>query len=100
MLYIKRPIPVEAVQWFRHGDHPEVFNHYEQAKRYWISPTEFCRYCNHTIEEHGVIKTPEGWHIVCPSDFVIRGIHGEHYPCKQNIFLESYEEYCDEWMGY
>ena len=25
-------------------------------------------------------------------DFIIRGVKGEHYPCKPNIFTETYED--------
>jgi hypothetical protein len=27
-----------------------------------------------------------------PGDYVIRGVHGEFYPCKPDIFAETYEE--------
>ena len=37
------------------------------------------------------IHTLEGDHTVSPGDFVIRGVQGEHYPCKPDIFLASYD---------
>lgn len=37
------------------------------------------------------ISTLEGDHTVSPGDFVIRGVQGEHYPCKPNIFLATYD---------
>lgn len=47
--------------------------------------------CGHTMHEHGWIDTLEGGHIVCPGDFIITGVKGERYPCKPDIFAETYE---------
>lgn len=38
------------------------------------------------------IRTLEGDHTVSLGDFVIRGVAGEFYPCKPDIFANSYEE--------
>ena len=38
------------------------------------------------------IKTLEGTMRADFGDFVVRGIHGELYPCKPDIFDETYEE--------
>ena len=37
------------------------------------------------------IKTLEGNHTVSPGDWVIRGVKGELYPCKPDIFEATYE---------
>lgn len=37
------------------------------------------------------IATLEGDHLVSPGDWVIRGVHGEFYPCKPDIFALTYE---------
>ena len=39
-----------------------------------------------------VIATLEGGHWVEPGDYVIRGVAGEFYPCKPDIFHQTYEE--------
>ena len=39
-----------------------------------------------------VIKTLEGEHLANIDDYIIRGVHGEFYPCKPDIFRETYEE--------
>jgi hypothetical protein len=39
------------------------------------------------------IDTLEGTHHVSVGDYVIQGIQGELYPCKPDIFEESYEAY-------
>jgi hypothetical protein len=38
-----------------------------------------------------VISTLEGNMIASPGDWVIRGISGEYYPCKPDIFKKTYE---------
>lgn len=38
-----------------------------------------------------VIPTLEGEHIASPGDWIIRGVKGEHYPCKPDIFEQTYE---------
>jgi hypothetical protein len=37
------------------------------------------------------IETLEGGHVVTPGDYVITGVKGERYPCKEDIFLATYE---------
>lgn len=37
------------------------------------------------------IHTLEGHMRVSPGDWIIRGVHGELYPCKPNFFAETYE---------
>ncbi len=51
------------------------------------------------IERHGVkipsgfasIKTLEGMMIASPGDYIIRGVNGEFYPCKPDIFEKTYD---------
>jgi len=38
-----------------------------------------------------IISTLEGLHWVNFGDFVIRGVQGEFYPCKPDIFVATYE---------
>lgn len=39
-----------------------------------------------------VIPTLEGPHRADPGDYIIQGVAGEFYPCKPDIFQETYEE--------
>jgi hypothetical protein len=39
-----------------------------------------------------MIKTLEGQHIASLGDFIIKGVKGEFYPCKPDIFAETYSE--------
>ncbi len=40
---------------------------------------------------HLLIETLEGTHAASPGDWIIRGIKGEFYPCKPEIFAATYE---------
>ena len=76
MKYRKKPIIIEATQWFKHGDHPKV-------EMDCVGPGDIIL---------GWISTLEGGHEVTPGDFIITGIKGEHYPCKPDIFEATYEK--------
>lgn len=102
MKYRKKPIVIEATQWFKNGDHPEDYRDNNppgwegKVVRYFRNPNidgeVICSFCRHTFHEHGWIDTLEGGHRVCPGDYIITGIKGERYPCKPDIFLATYEE--------
>lgn len=72
-LFRKKPVVIDAVQWFKHGDHIAVM-------RPTMGP-----------QDRGVISTLEGALTVMPGDWIIRGVKGEHYPCKPDIFALTYE---------
>ena len=36
-------------------------------------------------------KDNDGRHVATEGDYIIRGIKGEHYPCKPDIFKQTYE---------
>lgn len=84
----KRPVVVEAVQWHKQGDHAAV----QPLRR--PDPID-CELCGHPYKVHGAIRTLEDTdsmgHLVCPADWVIKGVKGEHYACKPNIFALTYE---------
>ena len=37
------------------------------------------------------IETLEGHHKVSKNDWIIKGVQGELYPCKPDIFAQTYE---------
>ena len=69
--YLKKSVVLEAVQWFKHGDHPAVL----------AGPAG---------DADGYIDTPEGRLRVEAGDWIITGIAGENYPCKPDIFEQLY----------
>lgn len=86
--YIKKPITIEASRWFKNGDHEHVQPFTNTSRRL----VNKCEQCDEMLKNHGQIDTLEGVHIVCPGDWIITGIKGEHYPCKPNIFEASYDK--------
>ena len=38
-----------------------------------------------------VIATREGDHVALPGDWIIKGVQGEFYPCKPDIFAATHE---------
>lgn len=98
MKYRKKPVVIEATQWFRNGDHPEDGNERFEGKvvRYFrrpdISGYALCSECGNPFHIHGWIDTLEDGHRVCPGDWIITGVKGERYPCKPDIFAATYEE--------
>lgn len=92
----KKPIAIEATQWFRNGDHPDdgPADTEGQVVRYFRRP-EYAGDAVHPAcgvrwHKHGWIDTLEGGHIVCPGDWIITGVQGERYPCKPDIFDATY----------
>ena len=41
--------------------------------------------------ERLTIATLEGAHLTSLGDWIIKGVHGEYYPCKPDIFAKTYE---------
>ena len=74
--YRKKPIPVEAIQWFEPGD--------ERAIGAPVLSTP-------STSGHPYIPTLEGPMQVTPGDWIIRGVLGEFYPCKPDVFALTYE---------
>ncbi|MCZ6897680.1 MAG: hypothetical protein O7D95_03075 [Betaproteobacteria bacterium] len=108
MFYKKKPVVISATQWFKNGDHPEdgteTFEEGEfkgellegKIVRYYRTPDidgeTQCKRCGNNMHWHGWIDTLEGGHIVCPNDWIITGVQGENYPCKPDIFAETYDQ--------
>ena len=90
MYYRKKPVVVDASQWWKPGDHPAVIHPVPPEVR--IS-SESLRAAepDDARAALGAIRTLEGWMLVTPGDFVIRGVRGEYYACKPDIFESTYE---------
>jgi len=103
----KKPIVIEAEQWLENGDHSsddsvfingpneEPFLSEGKVVRRYRTPDldgqAKCVNCKAIMHVHGWVETLEGGHIVCPGDWIITGIKGEHYPCKPDIFEATYD---------
>lgn len=86
-LYRKKPVEVEAIQW--NGDN------FQEIKA-------FAGDCVFLEDNELVIKTLEDGksgkakHIATVKDFIIKGVQGEFYFCKPDIFFQTYDEVQEE----
>lgn len=91
MKYRKRPVTIEATQWG--GTWEDV----PRIKEF--SKDIFERHDLDGKRSYLYVKTLEGEHIVSPRDFIIKGVKGEFYPCKPDIFEMTYEKVEDAKQG-
>lgn len=90
MKYRKKPVVIEAERWFDNLQESQIVTRYVPPDS--VPMTKPCEQCGSPLHDwHGWIDTLEGGHIVCPGDWVIAGVNGEHYPCKPDIFEKTYE---------
>jgi hypothetical protein len=97
--YRKKPVVVGAEQWFKLGNVEEV-KEYDWCKEFNKNELVviercgniLCKHCGGYLKNHGWIDTLEGGHLVCPGDWIITGVKGEKYPCKPDIFEQTYEK--------
>ncbi|MGE4195947.1 MAG: hypothetical protein AB7G11_02330 [Phycisphaerales bacterium] len=88
--YRKKPVVVEAEQWFPGKDVFGVVTEPDAGMPYDIK--ECLEYgVNDQIPKCGAVKTLNGWALVVPGEWIIVGTAGERYPCKEEIFSEIYE---------
>ena len=85
--YRKKPIVIEAMEWdgnIRRA-HP--------AARWITENGGIARYTPGTQKEPQklAIETLEGTMTAEPNDFIIKGVNGEFYPCKPDIFAKTYD---------
>lgn len=76
--YKKVPVTIQALQWTG-SNQREVL--------------EFCKGHAKVSSSGGiVVDTLEGTLTASEGDFIIRGVDGEFYPCKPDIFKKTYTE--------
>lgn len=80
----KKPVVIEAMQ---------IKNTQETLEHL----TNFCKprvltYLDTNTTLRAFIDTLEGVHEASEGDWVIKGVRGECYPCREDIFNETYEE--------
>jgi len=81
--YRKKPVVIEAVQL-------EQNNAIEVAR--WCSgEAKFMSPAMPSV----FIRTLEGTMRADVGDFIIKGVHGEFYPCKPEVFFATYDEVDD-----
>lgn len=75
--YVKKPIIIHALEYT--GDNLDDVYKFVGDKAYTSNGNLF-------------IKTLEGDHRASIGDYIIKGIKGEFYPCKPDIFRMTYDE--------
>jgi len=79
----KKPVVIEAWPFWKDGDYNDV------------APVEFVAAIRYDTEDRPYVRTREGPLAVSNGDWIIRGVKGEFYPCKPDIFAEIYEPATD-----
>jgi hypothetical protein len=83
-MYRKKPVVIEAMLW--DGDvrigHPVAR---------WIGKNGGSYSWTPGTPQKLAIETLEGPITASPGDFIIKGVQGEFYPCKPDIFAQTYE---------
>ncbi len=64
----------------------------KQTKKYVKKPVVIEAY---QTDVELVIHTLEGDMLARPGDYIITGVNGEQYPCKEDIFLKTYDEWVE-----
>lgn len=92
MHYRKKPVVIEAIQW--DGNRiSEVTDWMSEAiNKPFNEPGAVMRLNNQPTGHEVHIRTLEGVMIASPGDFIIKGIKGEIYPCKPDIFNATYDQ--------
>lgn len=82
--YIKKPVVIEALK-FNGLNIDEVQEFLGESNFEWCPNEQFEYDC--------YIKTLEGTMRADAGDYIIKGIKGEFYPCKPDIFKLTYKQY-------
>jgi hypothetical protein len=84
-MFRKKPVVIEARQWSGGADEASCLCG-------WINGSgRVAIYHNDSGDCTFIIATLEGDHRASPGDWIIKGVRGEFYPCKPDIFDATYE---------
>lgn len=89
MKYRKKPVVIEAIQW--NGNNLEevmkfIGSEFEYKEKTSYATNKFVYFVGRLL-----LHTLEGTMQLSLGDYIIKGIKGEFYPCKPDIFEETYE---------
>jgi len=97
----KKPVVIQAIQLSK-DNVSEVLKWLGVNPYHFIVPTETEANPNKVeVTEEGVlIPTLEGKMLASWTDYIIKGVNGEFYPCKPDIFRKTYDEVVDRGVEY
>ena len=92
----KKPVVIEAHRW-NPNDMVEVGNvaAWLQINNARFQVLKSGGLCIGTLED-GEQESMQAKHIASPGDWIIKGVAGEFYPCKPDIFEQTYEPVSEE----
>lgn len=97
--FTKKPITIEAIQWTGKNLHEVltfIYGHTDMSAQYdgttWETYIDMVEHLGglpiYTLEDGPDMCAK---HFADIGDWIIRGVKGEHYPCKPDIFEATYE---------
>ena len=89
--YQKKPVVIQAIRWLGHNWN-EVCDFIPVPEKAVGDETS----CDPTGRMSVIIHTLEGDVRAEIGDWIIKGVKGEFYPCKDDIFRMTYEEVPDD----
>lgn len=84
LTFRKKPVEIQAMQWDGTAESAT-------AVIDWVLATGTRCARLHDETRTLAIDTLEGTMSASPGDWIIRGVQGEHYPCKPDIFSATYD---------
>lgn len=81
--YKTKPCEIEAIKWT--GDNFEEIAKFTNYKAYM-------ELMYSSMKKELIIKTLEGDMMATVGDYIIKGLRGEFYSCKPDVFHKKYEE--------
>ena len=87
MKYRKKPVVIDAVQWTG-ANLDEVMLFCAGDATYELMSKGNSELVISTLEDG---ENFEAKHVASRGDWIIKGVQGEFYPCKHDIFAETYE---------
>ena len=85
MKYRKKPVVIDAIQYLKREDFDKIKD-FVGSSKVGIHPM-----LTPSLE----VSTLEGVMIASVNDWIIKGVNGEFYPCKPDIFEKTYEKVDD-----
>lgn len=87
MKFRKKPVVIEAIQWVNTPESFKLIKNLNENKEKVV-----VRMGGDPNSDYLIIQTLEGGMKANLNDWIIRGVSGELYPCKPDIFEQTYEK--------
>ncbi len=82
MKYRKKPVVIEAIQW--NGNNLSEL-------RQFLADDNLYFFDESRVKGGLIVKTLEGENSASLGDYIVKGVDGEFYPCKPDVFEKTYE---------